>query len=906
MMVISRLKPDNIRSYFTQQTQVVQKIHTFLLVEPFSFTSRLPFPTHDAFPSPQPQPRNTYKSKSSLLIIIKTPTNNPFVSPSTMAPPLLFLFYLILITSLSTTATTTITNTITATQTLSGNATIVSSGGNFVLGFYQPDTTSSRYYVSMWYNKVTIQTIVWVANRDAPVQAMNIAELKFSNGNLALFQNGSSNNPVWSTDADGVAVMAVLLDDGNLVLRDEKNVTVWQSFDNPTHTWLPGAKLGLNKKTKKNQLLTVWKNKEDPAPGLYSLMLDPDGTSQYVIKWNDTVQYWTSGDWDEQTKAFTLVPEMTEAYIYTFTFTDNENESYFTYRLTDTNSSTITRLVMDVTGQIKQLTWLDNTQQWNQFWSQPRQQCEVYDYCGTFGSCSQNNLQSCSCLDGFEPVNGSDWWGLSDYSSGCRRTTRLKCGTRTALKDQDKFRVYDNIGFPDNQLSVGNATGLDECESACYSNCSCTAYAFDSTCFFWTGDLLNLNSTNASTTGALYVRLAASDFPTSNKTMMVVSIAAGSAAGILFAMCLALVLWRQRRQRIGATRTVEGSLVAFTFKDLQTATKNFSEKLGGGGFGSVFKGTLPDSSVIAVKKLESITQGEKQFRSEVSTIGTIQHVNLVRLRGFCSEGAKKLLVYDLMPNRSLDAHLFREKGGKLLDWKTRYQIALGTARGLAYLHEKCRDCIIHCDIKPENILLDAEFCPKVADFGLAKLVGRDFSRVLTTMRGTRGYLAPEWISGVAITAKADIYSYGMMLFELISGRRNTEQSEDGKISFFPTWAASRVREGVDIISILDPRLEGDANAEEVTKICKVACWCIQDDEIQRPSSGQVVQILEGVLDVNMPPMPRSLQVFIDNHENIVFYTESSSSQSSQERSNTTSSSSQTTANASSISTKSEV
>uniref|UniRef100_A0A5B7A678 Protein kinase domain-containing protein n=1 Tax=Davidia involucrata TaxID=16924 RepID=A0A5B7A678_DAVIN len=294
---------------------------------------------------------------------------------------------------------------------------------------------------------------------------------------------------------------------------------------------------------------------------------------------------------------------------------------------------------------------------------------------------------------------------------------------------------------------------------------------------------------------------------------------------------------------------------------------------------------------------------------EVSTIGTIQHVNLVRLRGFCSEGNKKLLVYDYMPNGSLESHLFRGKDSKVLDWKTRYQIALGTARGLAYLHEKCRDCIIHCDIKPENILLDAELCPKVADFGLSKLLGREFSRVLTTMRGTRGYLAPEWISGVAITAKADVYSYGMMLFEFLSGRRNSEPSEDGKIKFFPTWAASVTiggGGGGDILSLLlDHSLEGNADAEEVTRICRVACWCIQDDENHRPSMGQVVQILEGVLDVNLPPIPRSLQLFVDNHDqdDIVFFT-SSSSQSSQVPSNPSTASSQAKNSTSSTSSKS--
>ncbi|KAA8524509.1 hypothetical protein F0562_010932 [Nyssa sinensis] len=409
-------------------------------------------------------------------------------------------------------------------------------------------------------------------------------------------------------------------------------------------------------------------------------------------------------------------------------------------------------------------------------------------------------------------------------------------------------------------VRVGSAA---ECESTWLDDCSCTAYAFDSNgCSIWLGDLLNLKqlSEEDGRGKTLYIRLAASEISNAkNKKGIVIRAVVGSAAVVILIGFALVVIRRWQMTSVGAAKAVEGK--------------------------------LPDSTVIAVKKLESISQGEKQFRAEVSTIGTIKHVNLVRLRGFCSEGKKKLLVYDYMSNGSLDSHLFHGKDSKVLDWKTRYQIALGIARGLAYLHEKCRECIIHCDIKPENILLEALFCPKVADFGLAKVVGREFSRVLTTMRGTRGYLAPEWISGVAITTKADVYSYGMMLFEFLSGRRNSEHSEDGKVKFFPTWAAS-VTAGGDILSLLDHRLEGNANAEEVTRICGVACWCIQDDENHRPSMGQVVQILEGVLDVNLPPIPRSLQVFVDNQEHIVFFTESSQSQSSQAPSNSFAASSQ--------------
>ncbi|XWS39529.1 hypothetical protein CRYUN_Cryun18bG0063400 [Craigia yunnanensis] len=281
------------------------------------------------------------------------------------------------------------------------------------------------------------------------------------------------------------------------------------------------------------------------------------------------------------------------------------------------------------------------------------------------------------------------------------------------------------------------ADSFMECKSTCLKNCSCTAYAYEKNQrSIWIGDLLNLQQLGYTTAGSLYIKIAASEIsnPT-NKRMIIVAVAIS--AGMLLLGLIMFIIMRGWNRTIITAKPAEVHSWLLDTKIYRRQPKISLKNWGKGGFGSVFKGTLPDASIIAVKKLESIDQGMKQFRTEVSTLGKINHVNLVRLRGFCSQ-----------------------------------------ARGLAYLHENCRDSIIHCDIKPENILLDVDFCPKLADFSLAKLLGREFSRVLTTMRGTMGYLAPEWISGVTVTPKADVYSFGMMLLEFVSGRRNFEQTND--------------------------------------------------------------------------------------------------------------------------------
>ncbi|XP_047335930.1 G-type lectin S-receptor-like serine/threonine-protein kinase At2g19130 [Impatiens glandulifera] len=767
-------------------------------------------------------------------------------------------------------------NTISANQPLlSGDQTIVSAGGIFALGFFRPGKDSNKNYIGIWYNNLPVtQTVVWVANRDNPISDRYSSQLRILNNNLALLNE--SQTPIWSTNISSSSsssspIEATLGDDGNLVLKDVSNSTIWQSFDYPTHTFLPGAKLSYNKRTKTSQILTSWKNSEDPSKGLFSFELDGIN-NQYLIQWNGSEQYWSSGPWNGNGKIFSLVPEMRLDFLYNYSYVSNENESYFIFKMYDPKG--ISRFFLDVGGQIRVLTWVQGVG-WNLFWNQPRTQCEVYALCGGNGACNEITPPFCNCLDGFHPKSQADW-DLNDFSGGCVRKFDLQCENG----NKDRFMLFTNMRLPKNPKSFSiQIEDMKDCASICLNDCSCTAYSYNihDRCLVWNAELFNLQQLdqNEGNGKSIYIRLSAEDLYSgkSRRTGTNIGAIVGSVCAIIAVSGLLffIIIKRRKKRLLGISKVVEGSLVTFIYQDIQTATKNFSEKLGvggGTGFGSVFKGMLSDSTLIAVKKLDGISQGDKKFRTEVRNIWTVQHVNLVHLHGFCSKGNKKLLVYEYMKYGSLDSILFNQNYSKSLDWKTRYKVAIGIARGLTYLHEKCSDCIIHCDIKPENILLDSKFIPKVADFGLANLIGRDFSRMLTTMRGiTRGYLAPEWISGVPITAKADVYSYGMILFELISGKRNSDSSGNGMVKFFPTLAANLVVEGGDILSLLDDRLDrNNVEPVEVMRICRVACWCIQDEEDHRPTMNQVVLILEGIVDVNRPPIPLSLQTNIVNNQ----------------------------------------
>ncbi|AQK43656.1 G-type lectin S-receptor-like serine/threonine-protein kinase At2g19130 [Zea mays] len=761
-------------------------------------------------------------------------------------------------------------------QALAGWKKLVSANGKFALGFFQLQPGSS-YYLGIWFDEVPVLTPVWTANRDNPVSNSTSPELTISgDGNMAVVLAESGTTTVWSTSTEANATsndtVAVLLDSGNLVLRSSSNSSLvfWESFDYPTDTQLPGVKIGWDKVTGLDRRLVSRKNSVDLSSGLYSSTMGHDGVARML--WNSSAVYWSS-TWTGG--FFSAIPEMSAGSpLANFTFVDNAREVYFTYNIFD--ESTVIRTTLHVSGRNQVRVWTG--QDWMTVNNQPAHQCDAYAVCGPFTVCTDSASDadpSCDCMRGFS-VRSPAEWAVKDRTGGCVRNTPLNCAAdgrnRTGVP-ADKFYSMPGVRLPQNgRQSMPNASSAIECAQACLSsNCSCTAYSYggEDGCSLWHGELVNVAADGNE--GMIYLRLAAKELESGkgNRIAMVAGVAA-----LVLVLVVVVVICSRRNNGKWWSRPIADSdkggsvvgIATFKYADLQDATKKFSEKLGAGGFGCVFKGRLAgDSTDIAVKRLDGAlgnVQGEKQFRAEVNSVGFIQHINLVKLIGFCCEGDRSLLVYEHMPNGSLDSHLFQScRRRAALDWSTRYQIALGVARGLGYLHHGCRDCIIHCDIKPQNILLDASFAPKIADFGMAKFLGREFSRVVTTMRGTVGYLAPEWISGTPVTPKVDVYSYGMVLLELVSGKRNyvehSSSRAEGQGDYLPVQAAHKLLHG-DVLSVVDADLQGELNVEEAERVCRVACWCIQDLESDRPTMIEVVQFLEGICQVEIPPMPRLL------------------------------------------------
>ncbi|KAL3714375.1 hypothetical protein ACJRO7_006322 [Eucalyptus globulus] len=324
------------------------------------------------------------------------------------------------------------------------------------------------------------------------------------------------------------------------------------------------------------------------------------------------------------------------------------------------------------------------------------------------------------------------------------------------------------------------------------------------------------------------------------------------------------LIYKYRRRHIAMDKNIEEFLQAhnnflpirYSYSNIKKITRNFKHKLGEGGYGSVYKGTLRSGNEVAIKILKQSKAHGQDFINEVATIERIHHVNIVQLIGFCFEGSKQALVFDFMSNGYLDKHILTREDNEFLDYKKIYEIALGVARGIAYLHRGCDRQILHFDIKPHNILLDKNFTPKISDFGLAKLYPIDHSIVsMTTATGTLGYMAPEFFYKIlgGVSYKADVYSFGKLLMEMAGRRKNVNANAEHSSQIdFPQWVYDHINKGESVE--MDKVIEEER--EVIKKMIIVALWCVQLNPNHRPPMNKVLEMLEGNIgNIQMPPKP---------------------------------------------------
>ncbi|KAH0916556.1 hypothetical protein HID58_031002 [Brassica napus] len=527
-------------------------------------------------------------------------------------------------------------------QSLRDGDVIFSEGKRFAFGFFTPGEDSNLRYVGIWYAQISEQTVIWVANRERPVNDTSGLVVFSGRGNLCLYASADETELLWSTNvSDKISEpMARLSDIGNLVVLDPlTGRTLWESFDHPTDTFVPFMRLGFTRQDGLDRFLTSWRSPQDPGLGNYTLRLER-GAFPQTMMYNGVTPLWRGGSWTGQ--RWSGVPEKTLKSIFNISFVNNQDEVSNTYGVLDT--SVITRVVMRDVGSLQRFTWNAREKRWIGLRPNPQEQCDGYAYCGPNGYCdplSRDTLE-CRCLPGYEPKTPEDW-NSRDPSGGCtRRDDRgLTCRGREVFVKLERVKIPDTSG-----ASVDMNVTLKECKQTCLGNCSCVAYAsgyYESEggprgCLTWHGDMLDTR-TYLSSGQDLYVRVDKEELAVMLATVML--------------FCFVRKRQKSNRHRRSATtfapsyidfgdslrfeeqlqdKARNRELPLFELTTIAEATDSFSlhNKLGAGGFGSVYKGVLENGMEIAVKRLSTNSgQGMVEFKNEVKLISKLQHRNLI-------------------------------------------------------------------------------------------------------------------------------------------------------------------------------------------------------------------------------------------------------------------------------------
>ncbi|KAL0285540.1 UNVERIFIED_CONTAM: G-type lectin S-receptor-like serine/threonine-protein kinase [Sesamum calycinum] len=689
--------------------------------------------------------------------------------------------------------------------------------------------------MGIWYY-VSSASISWVANRENPLNDTRGTISINSYGNIVLMDGNGQ--VIWSSNATSspVNTTAQLLDSGSLVLRDiSSGSTLWESHRHPVDSFLPTMRVSHNPRTGARVGLNSWRTFHDPGRGNFTSGLHVMSVPQIYI-WKNGVPLWRSGPWNG--RILTGVTGMYSVYVDGFSVAQEEDGTYYFTR--NFRQKFISRNFLNADGVLVEAGWDEQKNDWNVTWTAPANDCDLYNKCGPFSVCYIKDTPICSCLRGLTFIKVPDFM---QWSSGLET----------------------------------------ECSSQCLANCSCLAYGYDPGigCMFWSGSLIDVQKFAGDAGSDFYVRVSylEMDKEKSNKVVIVVSVIASLVAA---SICLFLAWWMCKRKgqrrslafdSTGEKGRSESEIVLrsdmdsvkieelplYSFEMLATATNNFdlSNKLGMGGFGPVYKGKLANGNEIAVKRLSAASgQGLEEFMNEVVVISKLQHRNLVRLLGCCVEKEEKMLIYEYMQNRSLDVFLFADKTQDVLDWRKRFNIMEGIGRGLLYLHRDSRLRIIHRDLKPSNILLDEDWNPKISDFGMARIFGGNQDQANTgKVVGTYGYMAPEYAMGGRFSEKSDVFSFGVLVLEIISGRRNTSFYND-EFSLGLLGYAWKLWNEDNVADFIDKRISSPTFQAEIVRCLHIGLLCVQEFPINRPTISTVLSMLSSeIVDLQLPEHP---------------------------------------------------
>ncbi|XVE83307.1 hypothetical protein DITRI_Ditri16bG0078300 [Diplodiscus trichospermus] len=746
-----------------------------------------------------------------------------------------------------------------------------SPSGRFAFGFYEQD---NGFGIGIWLLVAkSHKTVVWTANRDDPLPVTPKATLRFTqDGKLVLTTEQGEKRLI-----DGVtASSASMQDSGKFVLYDEGKQIIWESFQSPTDTILGGQQLPAG-----SQLISSV-SKTNHSTGRFRLAMQEDGNLVlYPVNTENTGPnaYWNTATFGKfrlhlNYSGFLQIIDDTD-----FSVSTTISESSSLNKTVYATNTTIYRATIDVDGILRLYSHTYNgsyVRNASMVWSALNDTCDVKGYCGFNSYCTYNDKQpDCLCLP------GSDFVDQYQRTFGCKRNyTVAQCKSGEGNARHFSIATIEKIVSKDIPYSQ-EGTSMEGCKRSCLEDCYCEAALFkDGLCNKQTLPLMYVKKDMKADKeyGALLVKVGKGNPENLNenrpippdthayhikskKVVMKVLLLTLTLVTFSFIFLAVFGLFVYKFRVLSYKRLLEDrnwsvtkelTLQLFSYDELRKATNGFKEELGKGSFGAVYKGTLyKGRETVAVKRLEKLMEeGETEFQAEMRAIGRTHHRNLVRLLGYCVEDSKRLLVYEYMANGSLAHLLF--KATRRPNWNERLRIALDVARAVLYLHEECETPIIHCDIKPQNILMDDSWTAKISDFGLAKLLMGDQTRTYTGPRGTRGYMAPEWQKNTPISVKADIYSFGIVLLEIICCRRNLEitVSKVDEITL-STWVYRCFVE-----KELDKLVLGEeVDKKNLEKMVMVALWCIQDEPALRPSMKSVVTMLEGITDISVPPCP---------------------------------------------------